>query len=200
MDMQIHAAKVRTERERRAWSQEHLAEVAGLSLRTIQRVENTGVASYESARALAAVFQTEVAALREVTRRPLARQWRYAGVAALLVLAFGAFFARDARAGEVLLDVAVAINNQQLGQHQTVANEGKSAEFRHDGQARVFVSPHVTQDGKILLSIRLEEPAGSRWVEVAEPRMLVLNGAEAVVNFTSDKGTVFRVTIRPRRV
>ena len=39
MDMQIDASKIRAGRERRAWSQEQLAEVSGLSLRTIQRVE-----------------------------------------------------------------------------------------------------------------------------------------------------------------
>ena len=197
--MQIDALKVRTERERRAWSQEHLAEVAGLSLRTIQRVETAGSASFETARALAAVFEMEVAALREAPGVVKARSWRYAALAASILLACGAFFTRDAQAGDVLLVVDISVNNRHLGLHQTAAPEGKSAEFRHDGQARVFVSPRVTQDGKILLSVRLEEPSGSRWVEVAEPRMLVLDGDEALVNFTSDKGTVFRVSIRPRR-
>ena len=63
MDMQLDQNRIRTERERRAWSQEHLAEVAGLSLRTIQRVETTGSASFETARALAAVIEVEVASL-----------------------------------------------------------------------------------------------------------------------------------------
>ena len=35
-------------RESRAWSQEHLATLAGLSLRTIQRVETDGRASAET--------------------------------------------------------------------------------------------------------------------------------------------------------
>jgi len=198
--MQIDASKVRAERQRRALSQEHRAEVAGLSLRTIQRVESAGTASFETARALAAVLQIDVAALRGAPRWRVVRNWHYAGIAASLILACGAFFARDAIAGEVQLDVGVYVNNQQLGQHQGLTAEGKSAEFRHDGQARVFVSPHVTQDGRILLSIRLEEPVGSRWVQVAEPRMLVFDGDEAIVSFTSDKGTVFKVTIRPRQV
>ena len=30
--------------------------------------------------------------------------------------------------------------------------------------------------------------------------MVVFDGDEAVVNFTSDKGAVFKVTIRPRQV
>ncbi len=64
MDMKLDAALIRREREKRAWSQEHLAEVTGLALRTIQRIESTGSASYDSASAIAAVFELPVAALR----------------------------------------------------------------------------------------------------------------------------------------
>ena len=64
MDMKLNAAVIRQEREQRAWSQEHLAGVTGLALRTIQRIESTGSASYESAGAIAAVFELPVAALR----------------------------------------------------------------------------------------------------------------------------------------
>ena len=63
MDMRIDSDLVRSERERRAWSQEHLASVTGLGLRTITRIETTGRASHESVKALASVFQIEVAAL-----------------------------------------------------------------------------------------------------------------------------------------
>jgi transcriptional regulator with XRE-family HTH domain len=72
--MQIDSNRIRTERERRAWSQEHLAEVAGLSLRTVQRIESTGAASFETTKALASVFELDVATLaapvRSVRRRP----------------------------------------------------------------------------------------------------------------------------------
>jgi transcriptional regulator with XRE-family HTH domain len=51
-------------RQKRAWSQEHLADVTGLALRTIQRIESTGSASYESACAIAACFDLMVGALR----------------------------------------------------------------------------------------------------------------------------------------
>src|SRR5689334_3409612 len=64
MDMRVDPKRIRAERERRAWSQEHLATVSGLGLRTIQRIEKTGAASFESARALAAVLEVSVADLR----------------------------------------------------------------------------------------------------------------------------------------
>jgi transcriptional regulator with XRE-family HTH domain len=65
MDMKLDAAVIRQEREKRAWSQEHLANVTGLALRTIQRIEATGSASYESAGAIAAVYGLPVTALRD---------------------------------------------------------------------------------------------------------------------------------------
>ena len=43
-------------RNRKAWSQQQLADVSGLSLLTVQRIENTGKASPESTKALAAIF------------------------------------------------------------------------------------------------------------------------------------------------
>jgi len=43
-------------RLQRAWSQEQLAECTGLSVRTIQRLENGGQMSLESRKAIAAVF------------------------------------------------------------------------------------------------------------------------------------------------
>jgi len=61
--MKINSSLVRQCREQRAWSQEHLAEVAGLSLRTVQRVEADGGASAETRMALAAAFGMDVAAL-----------------------------------------------------------------------------------------------------------------------------------------
>jgi transcriptional regulator with XRE-family HTH domain len=71
MEMKVDSTLIRSEREKRAWSQEHLAEVAGLGLRTVQRIESTGAAGYESVRALAAVLEIDVALLR-VTDDPAA--------------------------------------------------------------------------------------------------------------------------------
>jgi transcriptional regulator with XRE-family HTH domain len=55
--MMINAELVRDQRTRRGWTQQQLAEVADLSLRTVQRIENQGVASNESVSALSAVLE-----------------------------------------------------------------------------------------------------------------------------------------------
>ena len=49
----------------KGWSQEQLAEISGVSTRTIQRIERGKTASLESLKCLAAVFETEVTDLRE---------------------------------------------------------------------------------------------------------------------------------------
>jgi len=64
MDMKIKSELVKELRNRKSWSQEHLASVSGLSLRTIQRIENSGVCSLDSQKALASVFDLEVAELK----------------------------------------------------------------------------------------------------------------------------------------
>ena len=51
---------VRKLRLRKGWSQDHLAELADVSVRTIQRVERGHPPSLETAKALAAVFEVDV--------------------------------------------------------------------------------------------------------------------------------------------
>ena len=50
--------KMRLERH---WSQDQLAEMSGLSVRTVQRIENGENAGLESLKSLAAVFETNIA-------------------------------------------------------------------------------------------------------------------------------------------
>lgn len=72
--MKINSELVKRLRQERHWSQEQLSEMCGLNLRTIQRLEKNGNASLESVRALAAVFEVDVASLEldaaEIKRNP----------------------------------------------------------------------------------------------------------------------------------
>ncbi len=59
---------VRKLRNRNGWSQEELAELCDLNVRTIQRVENGHKASPETLRSLASVFEVELSTLtKEIT-------------------------------------------------------------------------------------------------------------------------------------
>lgn len=54
--MKINPARIRELREQRAWSQEQLAEIAGINVRTLQRVESKGGGSLETRMALASAL------------------------------------------------------------------------------------------------------------------------------------------------
>ena len=54
------AKLVRKERLERAWPQSQLAEIAGVDIRTIQRLEKEGAASFETLRGVAQAFDIDV--------------------------------------------------------------------------------------------------------------------------------------------
>ncbi|THB73881.1 MAG: helix-turn-helix domain-containing protein [Gammaproteobacteria bacterium] len=56
---------IRKMRLDKGWSQEHLSEISGLSVRTIQRIERGQKPSLESLKSLAAVFEVDVAELSQ---------------------------------------------------------------------------------------------------------------------------------------
>jgi len=68
--MHINSAYLRELRTARRWSQEQLAELSGLNLRTIQRLESGAKISTESLRALAAVFEVPAERLLLGTTAP----------------------------------------------------------------------------------------------------------------------------------
>ena len=95
MDIMIDKNRVRILRNQWAWSQDHLASLSGLSLRTIQRIENDGTCSLESKKALAAVFNikpsdmdVQVAAIDYLAVSRRGRMFGFAGAIAGLICAY----------------------------------------------------------------------------------------------------------------
>ncbi|WP_404632595.1 DUF805 domain-containing protein [Dyella ginsengisoli] len=80
--MHINSTRLRELRNARQWSQEQLARLSGLNLRTIQRLESGARISMESLRALAAVFEVPAESLLagEPNPRPSALQAMREGV------------------------------------------------------------------------------------------------------------------------
>jgi transcriptional regulator with XRE-family HTH domain len=88
------ADRLKALREQRSWSQAHLAEAAGINIRTIQRIESGEPCSYETTLALAAALDIEVSQLEPdppaFTRADSFRSPRIA-VAALCLLPLALF-------------------------------------------------------------------------------------------------------------
>lgn len=65
---------IRKLRLQRGWSQEQLAELTGLSVRTIQRIERGQNPGLESANALAAVFEIDRNVITKETAMPISNE------------------------------------------------------------------------------------------------------------------------------
>jgi transcriptional regulator with XRE-family HTH domain len=208
MDMQVDGKLIKAERERRAWSQEHLAEATGLGLRTIQRIEKTGAASYESARALAAVFGVDVARLRA----PVAAQsgrlripvpLRPAlGVLAAVLVAGALFVTSRSLAEQVLLDVGVRLDDTREFKTQMLVEDGSLVPNVNDlrlEQLRFSIVPTIQPDRRILLAVKIFERRGDDDVLVSQPRLIADDGKEAGIALTTEGGRSVRFSITARR-
>jgi len=211
MDMRIDAKRIRAERERRAWSQEHLAIVSGLGLRTIQRIEKTGAASFESARALAAVLEIDVAELRVAREEPtparasattrfrLRARPVIGGAAAALTAAGALFVASKGFADVVMLDVGVSMNDSQVEHSQLVTDANDHVALRAiDDRLRVVVVPTIETNG-IMLATEIYVLEGSGYVLASSPKLLVENGKQAEIDLTTKDGASIHFSITPHQ-
>ena len=69
---EVIAANIRNRRENRAWTQEHLAEAAQISVRTVQRAEEGRGMSAETLSAIAGALDVRIEELRHEPRQALA--------------------------------------------------------------------------------------------------------------------------------
>jgi len=95
MEQMIDKDSVKKLRNERSWSQDQLASISGLSLRTVQRIENEGSCSLESKRALAAAFEVSssnldvnVTAINALASNRRGRKFGFAGAVVGLVGAY----------------------------------------------------------------------------------------------------------------
>lgn len=209
MKMKIDAGRVRSEREKRAWSQEHVSKASGLGLRTVQRIEKSGLASFESTQALAAAFSLDVADFRihpEVPTEPIRQRPArnaFFGAASLTAVAVVALLVGSfSRADWIMLDVDAsrtedATNSEIRRMGQLLIADGKDAEMRIKDVLRIVVAPTLQKDGKVLLVTKVFEYLAGQCVLVAEPRLITANEKEAEIRFASDSGMRFRFLITP---
>lgn len=93
MDMKINASELIRLRTAKAWSQQHLADVSSLSLRTIQRAEKSGNASPETIKSLASALEVNLEILLHQKQKPNAKVWKLgATISALTALVASLLF------------------------------------------------------------------------------------------------------------
>jgi len=192
MDMQLNKEQLRRERELRAWSQGHLAEVAGLSMRTIQRIETTGSASLESAKAIASAFDTQVETLLPTEMSaPVSRSateylsWG-AAILSSALLAFS-WWSR-AYAEQVMVDVAISSDNKSLASAHLLNEAGSPSEMEVDDLLKVKITSKKQPDGNIFLDAEVYFYNGKSFELHSSPKLLVANNQAAAVSINGLDG------------
>lgn len=112
--------RVREIRIRRGWSQEQLAEISGLSVRTVQRIERGGHAGLASVQRLAAALGVEVEELREDPARQV-EEMRPVDAVTHALRHYADFDGRASRAEFWWFTLAVAVAVTAVGQAATWA-------------------------------------------------------------------------------
>lgn len=208
MEMKVDSQRIRAEREKRAWTQEHLAQVTGLGARTIQRIEQTGLASKESIKALAAVLELDVqdislSAKTATQKPPGLHLGRVAAVLSIgaTILAASLFTVRASMADGIELKYAVSIEDQnnQINEVETLTmgtetiEQGDTATILF-ADMKLEITPTVQNDGaEVKLDLKLFEQVGGEFLLRAEPKLITQNEVEAAFRSSSQSGDLLSV-------
>lgn len=193
MDMKINKETLRREREQRAWTQSHLAEVADLSMRTVQRIERTGDASMESASALASALNLELAVLMEipVVRNGLApakprrsNWWGVIGLLGSVVIALGWWSSASAEQVLISLSVKAESGSSTQGDMNFLNELGEQSEIKFDRQFRLLVTAS-RQDQGLLISTEIYDYIDGNYQLVSTPAILISDNESAAIHLNT---------------
>ncbi|MEZ7206806.1 helix-turn-helix transcriptional regulator [Pseudoalteromonas sp. DY56-GL79] len=184
MEMQINKQLIKLKRVERAWSQSELAQVSGLSLRTIQRIEKSGAASLESIKALAAVYEVNV---MEIQLKPESKGTKLkrkaaAFLAGTAVMA-ASIFTLTASAKPVMVDLMLTSQGQTLADVQVLNEEGAFSEFVFSDKLKIRLTSTVEQENQVKIVTEIYSLSTEGQVLVASPSVTVQHQKQAEVHF-----------------
>ena len=201
MEVKLKTNIIRAEREKRAWSQEHLASVAGLGVRTVQRLEGKNSASLESIKAIASAFELSIDELRcnetSATRKSTVSARRL-GLSAfcisVILIIISQLVVSPIFANEVLLEYKVALEKPVEGKDPEVkseiesrylAKQGETATVNLPNLVKIEIAPvlpnsyegllrtgEILRDGEVLLAVNIFVKEGDEFQLMAQPRII----------------------------
>ncbi len=167
MDMKINRDVLIKARSARAWSQQQLADVSGLSLRTIQRIEKSGVASNDSLQGICAAFNKEPSYFiahtgQAAKQKNLVQVGLGIMVAALLTLG-GTYFSW-ASAETIVLNIEYRAEHLTTGDVNEVnldyqVDIGRTAELLLPNDFVLVILPENAREG-VMLGLTLKSSSG----------------------------------------
>lgn len=200
--MHIDSKLIKTERERRAWSQEQLAEVASIGLRTLQRVESTGTASFETAKALAAAFGCSLDELCAAKPRPNGfwRRPAFAGIVLACSILAIVLITTHVQAREIMLNVVLTSPLKGSSTFKMLTTNGKQTEARLEKESRLIFIPTLVDNNLILIAVDIYDYDGKDFKLVSQPKVMVRNGGDARIQVGTDDGKIYDLKINPQRI
>lgn len=187
MDMKINHKLLRRQREQRAWTQNQLAEVASLSMRTVQRIERNGIAAKESAMALASALDMDLADLliqsnssstRHTSNR---RWWGLVGILTSLIVSLGWWSTAAAEQVMINLSVKAESGASTEGEMQFLNELGAQSEVRFNQQFRLLVTA-VRQNQGLLLSTEIYDFIDGDYLLISSPSVLIADNELAAIH------------------
>jgi len=203
MEMKINKNLIKAKRLEKAWSQQHLAEVAGLSLRTVQRVENSGEGSLDTVKAFGAALDVNPQAMQE-SRQPksaLTAWWQKIGLssaAAVVALVALVGYVSLVQAESVMLDLSIDSNQFAMKNLQLVDELGNAVEVRIDKQFRMVFTPKLTEDHQIHVSVDVYRYKDGQELLVSTPRIITADNTPANILFALENEAFIDIGITPK--
>ncbi|TMN36909.1 helix-turn-helix transcriptional regulator [Pseudoalteromonas sp. S2755] len=184
MEMQINKQLIKSKRVERAWSQSELAQVSGLSLRTIQRIEKSGTASLESIKALAAVYEVKVIEIQNQPKPKGAKLTRKAAAffAGTAVMA-ASVFTLTASAKPVMVDLMLTSQGQTLADIQVLNEEGAFSEIVFSDKLKIRLTSKIEQENQVKIVTEIYSLSSEGQVLIAAPSVTVQHQKQAEVHF-----------------
>ena len=180
MDMQINIELIKSQRNKRAWSQTHLAEVSGLSLRTIQRIEKTGAASLESVKSIASAFEVSVTDLQGGAVSTTDKmKYKLSAFIGAVIISLSSFFVVTATAQSIMVDVELSSSGSLLSKNQMVNEENEENVIIISDMIKVRFTAENQGDGTILISTKLYDLSKGQETLISSPSLTIEDGETA---------------------
>lgn len=187
MDMQIKHKLIKQWRLAKAWSQSDLAAASGLSLRTIQRLEQGGgSASMETTKALAAVFDTSINQL--VTSK--AQRFKLWLAPTLTVAVLAGLLVIPAAADPVMLAVKLQNNEETLADVHLLNKENLISEMMVGDDLKLTFSASMADDNAVKITVGIYESKDNELMLIGQPEIITQNRKPGEITFNGKKLTI----------
>ena len=191
MDIQINKELVKERRLENIWTQQQLADEAGISLRTIQRIENTGSGSLDSVKALATSLGIESSSLlrfqKQTDPQSISSRSTYRKKLMILIVLAGLLgnLGYFSLANAKPITLAIVVDSDQIEESQiTVTGEpGVSQEQTFGENLKLVFTPWIIENDRIRVDVEVY-----KLQQDLEPRLLATPRIDTILN-TSGKIT-----------